>query len=244
MLRRKLIFAVAAAAIGFATAVSLGNWQTRRGDAKLAMQAQADAAERAEPFAITASRISIEDAAAKVPLRVSVSGVFDPTGTVYLDNRTLRGVAGYYVITPLVIRDDLPAVLIDRGWKARTMGEREKAVTVATPAGRIDIEGLAVAGPSSLFELAGTVNTGVPGFWQNLDYANYEQVTKRSVARFIVRQTRDAISAGAVDDLRREWPRAASGVDKHRGYALQWYALASLIAALAVYFGWKAWRMR
>ncbi len=38
---------------------------------------------------------------------------------------------------------------------------------------------------------------------------------------------------GATDDLRREWPQPASGVEKHRGYAFQWYALAALISALA-----------
>ena len=32
----------------------------------------------------------------------------------------------------------------------------------------------------------------------------------------------------------------ASGVDKHRGYAFQWYALAALIFALAGFFGWKS----
>ncbi len=46
------------------------------------------------------------------------------------------------------------------------------------------------------------------------------------------------------DGLRREWPRPASGVEKNRGYAFQWYAIAVLIAALAVFFGWKAWRER
>jgi surfeit locus 1 family protein len=243
MQRRKLIVALAAAAIGFAAAVSLGNWQTRRGDVKLALQAQADAAERAAPIEI-ASRASIEDAATNLPRKVRVSGVFDSSGTVYLDNRTLGGVAGYYVITPLLINDDLPAVLIDRGWKAHTMGEREKAAApTPPPAGRVSIEGLAVARPSALFELGRPINTEVPGFWQNLDYAAYERATRRTVARFVVRQTH-GVRSGAVDDLRREWPRAPSGVDKHRGYAFQWYALAALIAVLAAIFGWKAWRGR
>ena len=31
---------------------------------------------------------------------------------------------------------------------------------------------------------------------------------------------------------------------RHRGYAFQWYSLAVLIAALAGFFGWKAWRER
>ena len=87
MSRFKLIFAFAAAAIGVAAAISLGNWQIRRGDVKQAMQAQADAAERAAPLEIAASRSSIENVAAQLPRKVRISGVFDSTGTILLDNR-------------------------------------------------------------------------------------------------------------------------------------------------------------
>ncbi len=242
MPRSKLIFAFVAAAIGFATAVSLGNWQMRRGDAKLALQAKADAAESAAPLEIAASRSSIENVAGQLPRRVRVSGVFDSAGTILLDNRMLGSVAGYHVITPLIVGDGLPAVLIDRGWKARTAGD--SMYTASAPAGQLSIEGLAVARPSTLLELRSAPKLEVPGFWQNLDYEAYERATKRSVARFVVRQVGSARSNVVPDGLRREWPQPATGVEKHRGYAFQWYALAALIAALALYFGFKAWRAR
>ena len=236
---RKLIIAYIAAAIGIAAAISLGNWQTRRGDAKLALQAQADATERAQPIDILAARLSIEDAAAALPRKVRVSGVFDPAGTIYLDNRMLDSAAGFYVITPLVISEGLPAVLIDRGWKARDMQDRARVAVAMPPAGRVNVEALAVGRPSALLELSGKPELRVPGIWQNLDYTAYEQATGRSVARFVIQE-----SGNGADGLRREWPRPASGVEKNLGYAFQWYLLAVLIAALAVFFGWKAWRDR
>lgn len=244
MPRRKLIVAWVAAAIGIAAAISLADWQTRRGDAKLALQAQLDAAERAPPIDIAPSRLSIEDAAGALPRKVRVSGVFDPAGTVYLDNRTLNGVAGFYVITPLVIGEGLPAVLIDRGFRAHDMQDRTRTATAMPPSGRVNIEGLAVARPSVLLELGGKSEHRVPGIWQNLDYTAYEQAIGRSVARFVIQASSDAQSDNAADGLRREWPRPASGVEKHRGYAFQWYSLAVLIAALAALFGWKDWRER
>jgi len=244
MPRRKLIFALIAAALGFATAVSLGNWQTRRGDAKVASQARAAAAERAAPLDIEPSRESIDSAAAALPRKVRVTGVFDPAGTIYLNNRSLGGVVGFYVITPLVIGEEVPAVLIDRGWKARSVGERTEFGAVAPPAGRVSIEGLAVARPSALLELGTAPKLQVPGTWQNLDYDAYERTAKRSVARFVVRQTGAVRGSDAVNALRREWPQPATGVEKHRGYAFQWYALAALIAVLAAYFSWQAWRAR
>ena len=105
----------------------------------------------------------------------------------------------------------------------------------------VTIEGLAVARPSAVLELGGAPKLDVPGIWQNLDYDAYER--RRSAA------LRDSLCAqaseyGWPDGLRREWPQPASGVDKHRGYAFQWYALAALICALAAYFGWKTWRGR
>lgn len=244
MLPGKLITAFVAAAIGMAAAVSLGNWQMRRGDAKLALQAQADAAVRTLPIEIAATRASIENAAARLPHAVRISGVFDPAGTVYLDNRMLDGVAGYRVITPLVIGEALPAVLIDRGWAARDKEERTRMSTAMPPPGRVSVEGLAVLRPSALLELGAKGDYRVPGIWQNLDYSEYERASGRSVARFVIQQRADAPDGYASDGLRREWPRPASGVEKHRGYAFQWYSLALLIAALSVYFGWKAWRAR
>jgi surfeit locus 1 family protein len=244
MPRRKLIVALVAAAIGIATSISLGNWQMRRGDAKLALRAQAEAAERAPPVDIAPSRLSINDVAAALPRKVRVSGVFDPAGTVYLDSRILNGVAGFYVITPLVIGEGLPALLVDRGWKAHDLRDRARIAAPMPPSGRVSVEGLAVARPSALLELGGKPELRVPGFWQNLNFSAYEQATGRSVARFVIQQSADAQSGNAADALRREWPRLASGAEKNRGYAFQWYAIAVLIAVLAVFFGRKAWRER
>ncbi|MEP6607405.1 MAG: SURF1 family protein [Burkholderiaceae bacterium] len=243
MARTQLILLVAAA-VGILAAISLGNWQTRRGDDKLGLQAQADAAERAEPVDIVASPSSIEQVAAALPRRVRISGVFDPAGTIYLDNRSLNGVAGVYVLTPLVIRSDLPAVLVDRGWKARDALDRTR-VDIASPAtGVVRLQGLAVSRPSTLLELGGGQEHRVPGLWQNLDYAAYEQSTGRRVARFVVRQTADAGTDNAADGLRREWPRPATGVETHRGYAFQWYSLAALIALGIIGLAATRWRRR
>lgn len=247
MQRRRLILASVAAALGIVATVSLGQWQMRRGDAKLALQMQADAAERAEPVVLEPSIASLQSLANALPRRVRVSGVFDPAGTIYLDNRTLNGVAGVYVLTPLIIAQQLPAVLIDRGWKARDMQDRTRVQAAAPPAGTVNIEGLAVARPSVLLELGGNPDHRIPGLWQNLDYEAYERASGRGVARFVIRQAATPQVTGALESpsgLRREWPRPADGVDRHRGYAFQWYSLGVLIAALALGFGWKQWRRR
>jgi len=78
---------------------------------------------------------------------------------------------------------------------------------------------------------------GGPAVWQNLDYETFERASGLAVARWVVQQT-----GAAADGLMRNWPRLAAGVDKHHGYALQWFSLAALIAALTVFFGLRALR--
>jgi len=43
-------------------------------------------------------------------------------------------------------------------------------------------------------------------------------------------------TGGASDGLQRDWAPADSGVDKHYGYAFQWFGLSGLIALLYVWF--------
>ena len=48
----------------------------------------------------------------------------------------------------------------------------------------------------------------------------------------------------ASEGLQREWPEVATGVEKHYGYAAQWFGLAALIAILYVWFQFIAPRRR
>jgi surfeit locus 1 family protein len=57
------------------------------------------------------------------------------------------------------------------------------------------------------------------------------------LAAFVVQQT-----SASDDRLVRRWARPVAGVDRHRGYAFQWYALAVLIGMLTLFFGWRAAR--
>jgi cytochrome oxidase assembly protein ShyY1 len=165
-------------------------------------------------------------------------GTFVPAATVFVDNRTLDGVAGFQVVTPLRL-DDGTAVLINRGWVARDARDPSRIPDLTMPAGAVPIQGLAVSRVPRLLELASTATPALPGIWPNLDFEDYEKAAGFSVARVVVQQTNDT-----ADGLRRVWPRPAAGVEKHRGYALQWYGLAALSAGLTLYFGGRALRRR
>lgn len=214
--------------------LSLGNWQTRRAAQKLAIEAQWDAAEQAPPRSLTAAQLPPTDA---LPLRVALRGEFDHAHTVWLDNRQLDARPGFWVLTPMKL-DDGMVVLVNRGWIARDATDRARLPAIGQPAGTLSIQGLAVTHAPRLLELGdGSVSGPLPAIWQNLDYDKFETVSGLAVARLVVQQTSDSD-----DGLSRRWARPATGVDKHRGYAFQWYSLAVLIVLLTVYFGARAWR--
>ncbi|HQR76844.1 MAG TPA: SURF1 family protein [Burkholderiaceae bacterium] len=215
--------------------IALGSWQTRRGDEKAALQAQLDAAEAMTPVTVN-SRAEFAQVTAQLPRRVRMQGQFLPERTVFIDNRSLNGVAGFQVVAPLRLPDGA-SVLVNRGWIARDARDPSLMPGVVSPTGSLEIEGLAVARVPRLLELAPPPSLRVPGIWPNLEPDDYEQMTGLTVARFVVQQTN-----ASADNLQRVWVRPASGVEKHRGYALQWYGLAALSACLTTFFGARALR--
>jgi len=229
----RLVPFVAAVAV-IALTVSLGNWQLRRADEKLTEQARWDRAEQAPAVAVTG--LQLAEVAQRLPLRVSVRGRFLSEHEVWLDNRLLDGRSGLMLVAPLRLPDGA-VVLVNRGFAARTSGDRSRLPEVLRPAGEVAIVGLAVARTSRVLALGenAPVDSARPLVWQNLDFDAYEHATGLAVARWVVQQT-----GGEADGLQRSWPRVAMGIDKHRGYALQWYSLAALVAALTLFFGVRA----
>lgn len=232
---RPLIAAVAAVA-SIVLAVSLGNWQMRRASEKLELQARWDRAEQSAPVAISGA--DVVDVARRLPLRVVVRGRYLHGQEVWLENRQMDGRAGLMLVAPLRL-DDATVVLVNRGFAARNPNDRTRLPEVVRPAGDVTVEGLALAQTSRVFRLGEDAPVGGarPFVWQNLDYDAYEHATGLAIARWVVQQT-----DGPDDGLSRNWPRLAAGVDKHRGYAVQWFALAALIAALTMIGGARALR--
>jgi surfeit locus 1 family protein len=235
MARWKLTLALLAGVLSVLATLELGNWQTRRGDEKAARQRQWDAALAGAPVRL-ADAAGMSRVADSLPQRVEAVGTFVTNATVYLDNRLVDGVAGFHVITPLSLGDDVPWIMVNRGWAARSMYDRGRLPEARVDAGPVRVEGVAVDRVPRALELGERENR-LGGIWQNLDFAAFEQASGRPVGRFVVQQTNDT-----GDGLQRNWTRPDTGVDKHRGYAFQWYSLTALIAALTLFFGGKALR--
>lgn len=230
MLRRYALPALAALMVVVLTA-SLGRWQLRRADEKRVLQARADAAARAEPVSVPAAPIASSELDGH---RVAVRGRLVAGRTVFIDNRTRKGVAGFHVVTPVRIEGSDLHVLVLRGWVARDPRERSRLPAVPAPDGVVVLEGLAEATIPRAMELG---SSGAPGpgdrIWQNLDFAAFERWSGLALQRVLVRQLGEPAFA---DGLARDWIEAGGDVGKHLGYAFQWFTMAALTVGLWGYF--------
>jgi cytochrome oxidase assembly protein ShyY1 len=250
---RRLVPTVAALAV-VALTMSLGNWQVRRAQEKIQMQAQRDAAELLQPAIVPARPLGDPELAALEGGRASVTGEWLGESSVYIDNRTYKGLAGFHVVTPIRIMGSAERggealhLLVLRGWVARDLHDRTRLPAVPAAAGPVTVTGIVQAELAQAMELATPAPPG-PGqrLWQNLTVDGFRDWSGLALQPMLIRQTEPAIGpGGSIDDgLVRDWPQPGLDVDRHRGYAFQWYSLAAATAALWLWFVvLKPWRQR
>ena len=216
------------AAAGCVLFVALGSWQSRRAEEKLAAQRRIDALAVAAPVLLPAMPVTASE---YVGRRVTVRGEYVSRHSVFIDNRVYKGVAGYHVVTPFKIDGADLHVLVNRGWVAAGP-RRDRLPEVPAAPGPQTIEGLAVVPGGRAYELAPDATPGPVR--QHLAIERIGTDTGLRLQPLVVQLTSDA-----KDGLVRAWERPDAGVNTHRAYALQWYALAFLTAIVYLVLGFR-----
>ena len=209
-----------AAAAGIALTVALGFWQYGRGQEKAALAARIERLAQEPPVHVAERELDARDVELR---RVEARGEFEPKHALLLDNRVWRGRVGYQVVMPLRLGESGRYVLVNRGWIAAEP-DRARLPEVKTPRGVQVVRGRAVVPSPRFLELSGEVAQG--RVWQNLTIERYRVAMPIAIQPFVIQQD----DAGAADDgLVRDWPLPDTGVEKHYGYAFQWFALSAAI---------------
>ena len=220
-----------------ALTTSLGIWQLRRADEKQRAQAIRDVA-RAEPAVRldTSPPLSIDGLEDR---RVELVGRFEADGTLLLDNRTHLGVAGFHVLTPLRLDGNGRVVMVLRGWVARAPSDRTRSEPFLTPTDRVRVIGLAARSLSQPMVLSSKRDEleQTSRVRQHFDFDEWQRNSGVAALPIIVRQT------SALDDLLvRAWTEPGAGVDRHLGYAVQWFAMTMATVALWAWYGRRTTR--
>ena len=226
-LRFKFWLITIAALAAVVLALALGRWQLSRAAQKEAYQAATESQGRLPSLQVQ-DLLTTRDSLSLVHRKIVLRGRWLPQHTVYLDNRQMNDKVGQFVLTPFQIDDTAAVVMIQRGWVARNFLDRTKVNPVMTPAGSIELLGRIAPPPAKLYELGLTEKTVLR---QNIDLAAFSAEAGLPLLSVSVQQL-----GAASEGLLREWPQVASGVEKHYGYAFQWFALGALISILYVWF--------
>lgn len=217
----------AGALLGMALTFSAGRWQLSRAAQKEALAAALQT-QAARPSLANADMLGTALAPTLLHRQVRLRGEWLAQHTVFLDNRQMHERTGFYVLTPFKLSGSTATILVQRGWVARNFLDRAALPAIASPAGEQEIHGQMAPPPSALYAFAGAETGAIR---QNLDMAAFRAETGLALLPLSVRQT-----GPAEGPLLRDWPPANLGVEKHYGYAFQWFGLCALIAILYVWF--------
>lgn len=211
-----------AAGIAIAATASLGNWQRGRADEKRAVQQQLEARQALPPEVVRGVESPVDPLTYR---RVVVRGQFEPQRQIFLDNKSLENRVGVHLLTPFRIEGSGRLMLVNRGWLPRPR-TYPNMPDVAAPVGVTELSGLAVPPIRRFVELAD--NTAQGALWQNVTIDRATTHLGEPVFPLILLANATAPGFAAVSE------RPDAGIEKHQGYAFQWYALATLVAILWV----------
>ena len=235
-LRARFWVLTAAAVLVAGVTFSLGQWQLRRAAQKQNLQLAIEA--QSNQFILKAADlVDPKILADAVHRRATLKGIWRPEHTVFLDNRQMNGRPGFVVITPLVLDGTGQIILVQRGWAARNFGDRAVLPPIDTPQGPVTVRGRIAPPPSKLYEFKGVESGRIR---QNLDVT----VFSREIALPLLPVS--MLQMGPANEgLLRDWAAPNVGVDKHYGYAFQWFGLCALIVGLYVWFQLiNPWRVK
>ncbi len=159
---------------------------------------------------------------------VRVSGEFDNRHNILLDNRTLNGVAGYHLLTPLR-SDGGHWVLVNRGWIPRGP-ERDVLPDIPPVDGPVTVVGRTYVYSPRTFVLADD-DLSQPSWPLRVQKVEMEAIAPLlgvELAPFEIRVAPDATLEQG-EQLPRVWQDSVMTPERHRAYAVQWFGLAATV---------------
>jgi cytochrome oxidase assembly protein ShyY1 len=227
--RRSLVLGWTLALLAIALFARLGVWQSQRAVEK---QAMLDAVAR-----VLAQRTPVPLAHAADPTRVRAyewsagRGRFDARGPLWLDNQQRDGRVGVHAYR-VFLPDGAPPLLVDLGWLPLPGNRAMPAI--ALPQGVVEVRGLLTPPPSSGVRLgAGLAPQGDGWVLTRIETAAISRALKlpAPLAPRVLRLD-PALPVGYPRDL--QLLANTLPPERHRGYALQWFALAIAVLATAL----------
>ncbi len=208
----------------FAFLVSLGFWQLERADDKRSIE---DSIKQANTGSVELIKKE-EGLQSKEYYEVRLQGKYLSDKQFIYDNQIVDQVSGYYVLTPYALEGQSKAILINRGfipWNGRrdkladiVIGQetREIKVQISKPIKRMELK------PSE-------VGIQFPALIQSIDL---QDMADRATVDFS--SVIGLLDASASNGFIRKWEPYTGSIEKHIGYAVQWFLMALVLAIIGI----------
>ena len=146
--RPRLLPAIGTACL-LALFIHLGLWQAGKGERAQAARAQHAARAQLGPVSVGTALL---DAEHTQDAPITATGIYEPQGSFFVDNRQEGGLPGLHLVTPLKIDGTSTRILVNRGWVGWG-NNRKQLPHVDTPTGKVTVAGVATVPSTKAFFL-------------------------------------------------------------------------------------------
>ena len=205
--------------VGICVFVALGVWQLQRAQFKEEIESRFQQ-RLAEPYQTVLSLDDLEDVEYR---KLQLRGLYDNAHNLLVDNQLHRGRAGYYVLTPLRLRDSDGIVLVNRGWVA--WGEsRDHPALIPDPVSADGVAGTAYFPSEPALQMGGLqLSEQWPQLIPYIDIDALQPAFAGKLQPWVLWLAPEAQGLYV-----RNWKPVWMRPEKSRAYAAQWFAFAVL----------------
>ena len=203
--------------------LSLGFWQLERADEKRAIERDIVLAQSNPAKLVTKFESLLE----KEHYQVLLEGYYDNDKQFIYDNQIVNSNAGYYVLTPFVLNTEA-AILVNRGF-VPWHGKRTELADIKINNQPTTIK-VSLIKPKQRIELKQQkISTAFPILIQSLDIEYLSQLSNYQIIPMLAQ-----LDVNSNNGFFRQWKPFYGSVDKHLGYALQWFLMALVLSVIAI----------
>jgi len=212
--------------------ITLGFWQLDRADEKRAIEDQIANANAGDVQLIT----SLELLSNKEYYHVRLQGSYIKDKQFIYDNQIVDQISGYYVLTPFVLKGDSRAILINRGFIPWN-GRRDQIADIDIGAKIAEVK-VQISKPVKRMELkASEITQDFPVLVQALDVDEMSIIASLDFANIV-----GLLSPESENGFVRKWDPYTGSIERHIGYAIQWFLMALVLSIIGALLALKQQR--
>ncbi len=204
--------------------VSLGFWQLDRADEKREIEGSIQKANTGVIELVYDEKTLLN----KEYYEVRLKGHYLGDKQFIYDNQIVDQVSGYYVLTPFRLENQPGAIIVNRGF-IPWGGSREKLADISIGKSKSEIK-VQISKPIKRMELKSSeINNRFPVLVQAIDLVKMSEIASVDFSSMI-----GLLDASMRDGFVRKWEPYTGSIEKHIGYAVQWFLMAIALSIIGI----------